>query len=52
VLVALFASFLGSLVVAVIAAVFGGWSMMGVIVLIKIPYNVGLAALLSWSVKS
>jgi hypothetical protein len=50
--VALIASFLGSLVVALIAAVFGGWSMMGLIVLITIPYHAGLAALLSWSLKS
>lgn len=50
--VALIASFLGSPIVALIAAVFGGWSMMGLIVLITIHCHVGLAALLSWSLKS
>lgn len=46
ILAALIVSFLGSLVVAVIAGVFGGWGMMGWILLLTIPYHAGLAGLL------
>lgn len=52
ILVALIVSFLGSLVVALIAGIFGGRSLMGWILLLTIPYHVGLAALLIWRLQS
>lgn len=52
VLVALIVSFLASLVVAVIAGIFGNWSTMGWIVILTIPYHIGLAALLIWRLQS
>ena len=52
ILVALIVSFLGSLVVAVIAGIFGSWATMGWIVLLTIPYHIGLAALLIWRLQS
>lgn len=52
ILVALIVSFLGSLVVALIAGVFGSWEHMGWILLLTIPYHVGLAAFLIWRLQS
>ena len=52
ILVALIVSFLGSLVVAVIAGIFGSWATMGWIVVLTIPYHIGLAALLIWRLQS
>lgn len=52
VLVALIVSFLASLVVALIAGIFGGWSTMGWILLLTIPYHAGIAALLIWRLQS
>ena len=52
ILVALILSFLGSLGVAVIAGIFGGWAILGWILLLTIPYHVGLAALLIWRLQS
>ncbi len=52
ILVALIVSFLGSLVVALIAGVFGSWERMGWILLLTIPYHVGLAAFLIWRLQS
>lgn len=52
ILVALILSFLGSLVVAMIAGIFGSWATLGWIVLLTIPYHIGLAALLIWRLQS
>ena len=52
ILVALIVSFLGSLVVALIAGVFGNWEYMGWILLLTIPYHVALAAFLIWRLQS
>lgn len=52
ILVALIVSFLGSLVVALIAGIFGGWATMGWILLLTIPYHVELAAFLIWRLQS
>lgn len=52
ILVALIVSFLGSLVVALISGVFGRWGHMGWILLLTIPYHVGLAAFLIWRLQS
>lgn len=52
ILVALIVSFLGSLVVALIAGVFGGWEWMGWIMLLTVPYHAGVAALLIWRLQS
>lgn len=52
ILVALIVSFLASLVVSVIAGLFGGWSTMGWILLLTIPYHIGLAALLIGRLQS
>ena len=52
ILVALVVSFLASLVVAVIAGLFGGWSMLGWVLLITIPYHVVFGGLLIWRLQS
>lgn len=52
VLVSLIVSFILSLVVAVVAGIFGGWSTLGWILLLTIPYHVGLASFLIWRLQS
>jgi MFS family permease len=52
VLVALIVSFLASLIVAAISGILGNWSTMGWIVLLTIPYHIGLAAFLIWRLQS
>lgn len=52
ILAALIVSFLGSLGVALIAGIFGGWGTMGWILLLTVPYHVGLAAFLIWRLQS
>ena len=52
ILVALIASFLASLVVAVIAWLFDGFEMLVWVLLFSIPYHAGLGGLLIWRLQS
>ncbi|MFP5481020.1 MAG: hypothetical protein ACLGIE_15245 [Alphaproteobacteria bacterium] len=52
ILVAVIVSFLFSLVVALIAGIFGGWAMLGWILLLTLPYHLGLFAFLVWRLQS
>jgi pheromone shutdown protein TraB len=52
ILVALILSFLASLVVAVIAGLFGGWGMLGKVLLFTVPYHVVVGGLLIWRLQS
>lgn len=52
ILVALIMSFLGSLVAALIAGILSGWSTLGWILLLTIPYHLGLGGFLIWRLQS
>lgn len=51
ILVALVVSFIGSLVVAIVAALFGGWAMLGWVLLFSVPYHGALGGLLIWRLQ-
>lgn len=52
ILVALIVSFLASLVVAVMAGLFGGWGMLGKVLLFTVPYHIVVGGLLIWRLHS
>lgn len=52
ILVALIVSFLASLVVAIIAGLFGGWGMLGKVLLFTVPYHVVVGSLLIWRLQN
>lgn len=50
--VALIVSLLASLVVAVIGGLFGGWGMLGKVLLFTVPYHVVVGGFLIWRLQS
>ena len=52
ILMMLLLSFAGSLAVALLAGLFGGWGLLGRVLLFTVPYHIGLGGLLIWVLQT
>jgi hypothetical protein len=52
ILISLLLSFAGSLGVALISGLFGGWGLLGKVLLFTVPYHMGLGGILIWRLQT